>query len=78
MRNLIDFNAVVAENYDKVMVSSNDEGIEKVIENDGKYAYLMEDSTIQYQIERNCKVTQVGGPLDNKVREKLTCDATRS
>ena len=33
----------------------------------GKYAFFMESSTIQYTTERNCKVTQIGGPLDNKV-----------
>ncbi len=52
----------------EVMVNSNDKGIEKVIEADGKYAYMMESSSIQYIIERNCKVTQIGGNLDNKVR----------
>ena len=51
----------------EVMVSSNNEGIEKVIESDGKYAFMMESSTIQYIIERNCKLTQIGGNLDNKV-----------
>lgn len=28
---------------------------------------MMESSSIQYIIERNCKVTQIGGNLDNKV-----------
>ena len=51
----------------EVMVNSNNEGIEKVIEENGKYAYMMESSSIQYIIERNCKVTQIGGNLDNKV-----------
>ena len=41
---------------------------EKVVETDGKYAYMMESSSIQYIIERNCKVTQIGGNLDNKVK----------
>jgi len=49
-----------------VMVGSNDEGVEKVVEMDGKYAYMMESSSIQYLIERNCLVTQIGGNLDNK------------
>ena len=48
------------------MVSSNAEGIRKVIEDDGKYAFLMESASIQYKIERNCKLHQVGGNLDNK------------
>ena len=29
----------------------------------------MESSSIQYIIERNCAVTQIGGTLDTKVRE---------
>ena len=51
----------------EVLVGSNTEGIEKVVESDGGYAYMMESSSIQYIIERNCKVTQIGGNLDNKV-----------
>lgn len=30
------------------------------------YAFLMESSSIQYIIERNCDVTQVGDLLDEK------------
>ena len=52
----------------EVMLKSNTEGIEKVIETDGKYAFMMESSSIQYIIERNCKVTQIGGNLDTKVK----------
>ena len=48
------------------LVKSNDEGIERVINDDGKYAFLMESKSIQYKIERNCKLHQVGGELDNK------------
>ena len=56
----------ISEHYDEVMVKTNDEGIEKIIEADGKYAYLMESSTIQYIIERRCELTQIGGNLDSK------------
>ena len=52
-------------------MSSNDEGVDKVVEMDGKYAYMMESSSIQYLIERNCLVTQIGGNLDNKVIFKV-------
>ena len=52
----------------EVMVGSNTEGIAKVIKENGKYAYMMESSSIQYIIERNCKVTQIGGNLDTKVK----------
>ena len=51
---------------DEVMVSSNAEGIGKVVAEDGGYAFMMESSSIQYIIERNCKVTQIGGNLDTK------------
>lgn len=32
----------------------------------GSYAYLMESTTIEYVVERNCDLTQVGGMLDSK------------
>ena len=50
-----------------VFVESNDAGIQRVEEADGKYAFFMESSSIQYIIERNCAVTQIGGTLDTKV-----------
>ena len=53
---------------DQVQVGSNAEGIEKVIEADGKYAYFMESSSIDYLVERECRVTKIGGNLDTKVR----------
>lgn len=30
------------------------------------YAFLMESSSIEYIIERNCELTQLGGTLDEK------------
>ena len=32
----------------------------------GQYAFLMESNSIQYQTERNCQLTQIGGLLDSK------------
>ena len=52
------------------MVSSNDNGIQKVIDDGGKYAFFMESASIEYIIERKCQVTQVGGLLDDKVTYK--------
>ena len=49
-----------------VMMNSNSEGIEKVIESDGGYAFLMESTSIEYIVERECGLTQIGGALDNK------------
>ena len=41
------------------MLNSNTEGVEKVIEADGKYAFFMESASIQYLVERECKLSQV-------------------
>lgn len=48
------------------MVKSNQEGIDKVLLENGGYAFFMESTSIEYQIERNCKLTKVGGNLDSK------------
>ncbi|CAG4929976.1 unnamed protein product [Colias eurytheme] len=49
-----------------VFTSSNREGEERVMRGKGSYAYLMESTTIEYVVERNCDLTQVGGMLDSK------------
>ena len=47
-------------------VESNSEGVKKVLEDDGRYAFLMESNSIQYNIDGNCDLTQIGGLLDSK------------
>lgn len=49
-----------------VFMSSNNEGVERVVKGKGNYAFLMESTSIEYVIERNCELTQVGGLLDSK------------
>ncbi|XP_047990093.1 glutamate receptor ionotropic, kainate 2 isoform X1 [Leguminivora glycinivorella] len=49
-----------------VFATSNKEGEERVMRGKGAYAYLMESTTIEYVVERNCDLTQVGGMLDSK------------
>ena len=49
-----------------VWVKSNKEGVAKVIKEDGKYAFMMESTVVDYVVERECQLTQVGGLLDNK------------
>lgn len=49
-----------------VFVQSNPEGIELVKKSNGLYAFLMESTTIEYVIERECDTTQIGGLLDSK------------
>ncbi|GIY94542.1 glutamate receptor ionotropic, kainate 2 [Caerostris extrusa] len=49
---------------DEECVNSNHEGIEKVKQDD--YAYFMETTSIENNTERECNITMIGGPLDNK------------
>ena len=52
---------------EKIMFTKNNqEGVDRVKKEDGMYAFLMESNSIQYQIERNCDLTQIGGLLDSK------------
>jgi len=47
-----------------VFVSSSEEGIERVLR--GNYAFLMESTMIEYNMQKNCNLTQIGGLLDSK------------
>lgn len=47
-----------------VFVRSYDEGVRRVL--DGNYAFLMESSLLDYYVQRNCNLTQIGGLLDSK------------
>lgn len=49
---------------DQVFVKSYEEGVERVLE--GNYAFLMESTMLDYMVQRNCNLTQVGGLLDSK------------
>ena len=63
-----------------MMVKSNAEGVEKVLTDNGKFAFLMESTSIQvmkcsklycfisvqYIVERECDLAQIGGSLDTK------------
>lgn len=54
-----------------VFTSSNSEGVDRVKKAKGSYAFLMESTSIEYTIERNCDLQQVGGLLDSKGEGKL-------
>lgn len=49
-----------------VFAVNNAEGIERVVKGNRMYAFLMESTSIEYSVERNCKLMQVGGWLDSK------------
>ncbi|UYV75518.1 GRIK1 [Cordylochernes scorpioides] len=52
------------ETRPNLFVSSYDEGKQRVLE--GNYAFLMESTMLDYMVQRDCNLTQVGGPLDSK------------
>ncbi|XP_023247023.1 glutamate receptor ionotropic, kainate 1 [Copidosoma floridanum] len=47
-----------------VFVPTYEEGIQKVLQ--GNYAFLMESTMLDYIVQRDCNLTQVGGLLDSK------------
>ena len=49
-----------------VWSKSNQEGVERVLKEDGMYAFMMESTVVDYVVERQCELTQGGGLLDNK------------
>ncbi|CAF1410580.1 unnamed protein product [Adineta steineri] len=51
-------------NQATVCTNSSTQGINKVLE--GNYAFLMESTTSEYNIMRNCDLTSIGGLLDSK------------
>lgn len=54
------------ERHPELNPADNDIGVARANDPDNNYAFLMESSTIEYVIERNCDVTQIGGLLDDK------------
>ncbi|XP_037578968.1 glutamate receptor ionotropic, kainate 2-like isoform X2 [Dermacentor silvarum] len=46
------------------VVSSNAQGVARV--ESGGYAFLMESASIEYVVQRRCRLTQIGGLLDSK------------
>ena len=53
------------ESNPDVMMSSNEAGVARVM-NEVNYAFFMESGSIEYEVERKCDLTQIGGLLDNK------------
>ena len=49
-----------------VFTRSTKEGVERVLQDDGKYAFFAESTTVEYLVERRCDLKQVGGLLDYK------------
>ena len=51
---------------DTNFVKSNSEGTDRVMKDNGKYAFLMESTSVEFIVERRCELTKVGGLLDTK------------
>ncbi|KAG0715855.1 Glutamate receptor ionotropic, kainate 2 [Chionoecetes opilio] len=49
-----------------VFTETNEEGVERAEKSKGMYAFLMESSSIEYEVERRCNLMQIGGLLDSK------------
>ena len=47
-----------------VFTATYEEGIKRVLE--GNYAFLMESTMLDYIVQRDCNLTQIGGLLDTK------------
>ncbi|XP_023228291.1 glutamate receptor ionotropic, kainate 2-like [Centruroides sculpturatus] len=52
------------ESRPSMFVSSYEEGVRRVLE--GNYAFLMESTMLDFMVQRDCNLTQVGGLLDSK------------
>ncbi|KAL1470667.1 hypothetical protein MTO96_024117 [Rhipicephalus appendiculatus] len=56
--------AVMEAAQPSVFAETNEKGVERVLR--GGYAYLMESTTIEYMVQKNCQLMQIGGLLDSK------------
>ena len=52
------------------MVHSYEEGVTRVL--NGSYAFLGESAMLDYLVQRNCNLTQIGGLLDSKGTLKVS------
>ena len=48
----------------ETFVPSYEEGVKRVL--NGSYAFLGESAMLDYLVQRNCNLTQIGGLLDSK------------
>lgn len=58
--------AAMESSEPSVFAKNNGEGEERVVKGNRMYAFLMESTSIEYIVERNCNLTQIGGLLDSK------------
>jgi len=59
-------NAFMESAKPSVYTTGNSQGIDRVLKEDGMYAFFMEGAAIEYHVERKCDLKQLGGLLDSK------------
>jgi len=59
-------NAFMESAKPSVYTSGNSQGVDRVLKEDGMYAFFMEAAAIEYHVERKCSLKQLGGLLDSK------------
>merc|ERR1712013_629571 len=52
--------ARMQEDPENMMTNSNEDGVDKVLANRGGYVYIMESVSVDYEVARNCRLTEVG------------------
>jgi len=52
--------AKMQEDPENMMTNSNEDGVDKVLASRGTYVYIMESGSIDYEVARNCRLTQAG------------------
>merc|ERR1719209_1089311 len=52
--------AKMQEDPENMMTNSNADGVDKVLASRGTYVYIMESASVDYEVARNCRLTQVG------------------
>lgn len=56
--------AFMSKHAKDVFVPNNTEGVRRVLT--GNYAFLMESTSLEYEVTQNCNLTQIGGVLGSK------------
>ena len=58
--------AFLRMNEDNTLLTTNKEGIEKVISSAGKFAFFLESAGAEYATAQNCGLTTVGGKINTR------------
>ncbi|XP_066999458.1 glutamate receptor ionotropic, kainate 2 isoform X3 [Anabrus simplex] len=58
--------SVMQQTRPDVFTDDNTQGVDRVRNSKGNYAFFMESTSIEYQMERDCDLMKIGGELDSK------------